>query len=183
MTPLKQMIQIALGSLAGANLPDEGLPSPSLLAQNLSKDLVGAIALKNPLNQGLPDLLATHGSHSSHSSHSSHYSSSGGGSYYPPSAPSPPPAPRAAPTPDYIVPSTAPAPKPAPKKPKGDSLKMIIMRVQAALFSQGYDPGAIDGVLSESTKSALIEYQTKNGLQVTGTLTTETLTALNVPLQ
>lgn len=58
----------------------------------------------------------------------------------------------------------------------------MIMRVQAGLFAKGYDPGAIDGVLSETTKIALRKYQTDNGLPPTGTLTTSTLTALGISL-
>jgi His-Xaa-Ser repeat protein HxsA len=57
---------------------------------------------------------------------------------------------------------------------------MMIMRVQAALFSRGYDPGAIDGVMGAKTRSALIHFQTAQGLTATGTMTTETLNALGV---
>ena len=56
------------------------------------------------------------------------------------------------------------------------------MRVQAALFSRNYDPGAIDGVMSTQTQAALRTFQTAQGLQKTGTMTTETLTALGVRL-
>ncbi|KLI97875.1 peptidoglycan-binding protein [Luteimonas sp. FCS-9] len=56
------------------------------------------------------------------------------------------------------------------------------MRVQAALFSRNYDPGAIDGVMSTKTQAALRAFQTAHGLSVTGTMTTETLTALSVRL-
>jgi His-Xaa-Ser repeat protein HxsA len=56
----------------------------------------------------------------------------------------------------------------------------MIMRVQAALFARGYDPGAIDGVLTDQTKSALRSFQVASGFKPTGTMTTETLTALNI---
>jgi len=56
----------------------------------------------------------------------------------------------------------------------------MIMRVQAALFSRGYDPGAIDGELSDKTKSALRSFQANSGLTVTGTMSTESLTALGI---
>lgn len=58
----------------------------------------------------------------------------------------------------------------------------MIMRVQAALFAQGYDPGAIDGVLSPQTKIALEIFQSRHGLKVTGAMSTETLNALGVVL-
>jgi His-Xaa-Ser repeat protein HxsA len=56
------------------------------------------------------------------------------------------------------------------------------MRVQAALLQQGYDPGAIDGTLNSTTVQALESFQSNRGLEVTGTLTTETLNALGVKL-
>jgi His-Xaa-Ser repeat protein HxsA len=59
---------------------------------------------------------------------------------------------------------------------------MMIMRVQAALFARGYDPGAIDGVLSEMTKRALGKFQMAHGLPATYTMTTATLNALGVAL-
>jgi His-Xaa-Ser repeat protein HxsA len=60
---------------------------------------------------------------------------------------------------------------------------MMIMRVQAALYSKGYNPGAIDGQLTEATKAALRKYQAAHGLSSTGTMTTETLSALGIALQ
>ncbi|WP_447596254.1 peptidoglycan-binding protein [Stenotrophomonas rhizophila] len=56
------------------------------------------------------------------------------------------------------------------------------MRVQAALYSKGLDPGAIDGVLSPQTQAALRTFQTRYALPVTGTMTTATLDALGVRL-
>jgi His-Xaa-Ser repeat protein HxsA len=58
----------------------------------------------------------------------------------------------------------------------------MIMRVQAALYSKGYDPGAIDGVLTEATKAALRKFQAKHGLPVNGAMTTQTLNALGVAI-
>jgi His-Xaa-Ser repeat protein HxsA len=54
------------------------------------------------------------------------------------------------------------------------------MRVQAALFSRSYDPGAIDGVMNPQTQTAIRTFQRDHGLSATGTMTTETLTALSV---
>jgi His-Xaa-Ser repeat protein HxsA len=56
----------------------------------------------------------------------------------------------------------------------------MIMRVQVALYSRGYDPGAVDGVLSEPTKEALKKFQASRGIAATGRMTTETLNALGV---
>jgi His-Xaa-Ser repeat protein HxsA len=52
---------------------------------------------------------------------------------------------------------------------------MLIMRVQAALFSKSYGPGAIDGVMSTQTRAALRAFQKDHGLPVTGTMTTQSL--------
>ena len=58
----------------------------------------------------------------------------------------------------------------------------MIMRVQAALYARGYDPGAIDGVMGMQTKAALASFQAAHGLPATGTMTTPTLNALGVAL-
>jgi len=58
----------------------------------------------------------------------------------------------------------------------------MIMRVQAALYAKGYDPGAIDGELTEPTKLALRKFQGARGLVVTGKMTTQTMNALGVAL-
>ncbi|MDP9195404.1 MAG: peptidoglycan-binding protein [Pseudomonadota bacterium] len=55
-----------------------------------------------------------------------------------------------------------------------------IMEVQRALKSAGYDPGPVDGVLGPRTRSALQEFQRNGGLDVTGRLDQETLSALDV---
>jgi His-Xaa-Ser repeat protein HxsA len=58
----------------------------------------------------------------------------------------------------------------------------MIMRVQAALFARGYDPGGIDGTLGPQTRMALELFQSRHGLPVTGTMSTETLNALGIAL-
>lgn len=68
-------------------------------------------------------------------------------------------------------------------RPTTDQLKLMIMRVQAALYARGYDPGAIDGELSNPTKSALRSFQTAHGIEPTAKMTTETLNALGVALK
>jgi His-Xaa-Ser repeat protein HxsA len=59
---------------------------------------------------------------------------------------------------------------------------MMIMRVQAALYSKGYDPGAIDGELTSQTKLALSRFQSAHGLAADSKMTTATLNALGVAL-
>ncbi len=69
----------------------------------------------------------------------------------------------------------------SPRKDPAD-LKMLIMRVQAALFSRGYDPGAIDGVMGAETQAALRQFQKDHGLPITGTMTTQSLNFWGVRL-
>lgn len=70
---------------------------------------------------------------------------------------------------------------PAPRA-GADQLALMVMRVQAALFSKGYDPGAISGEFDASTKAALRKFQAMHGLKASGMMTTETLNALGVAL-
>ncbi|MBB6182939.1 peptidoglycan-binding protein [Oleiagrimonas soli] len=160
------------------------------------KDLSYAVSMAVPTNAAdAVNMFASHASHSSHSSHSSHYSSSGGsygghsshsshsshysgsgGSYQSPTYSAP--APKASPAPaSPEVNGLYSAPKPT-----ADRLKMIIMRVQAALYSKGYDPGAIDGVLSTQTKQALRKFQSAHNLPADAKMSTATLNALGVSL-
>ena len=53
-----------------------------------------------------------------------------------------------------------------------------IMAVQSALNSLGYDCGTPDGVSGKKTETAITNFQTDNGLTVTGTITEETLECL-----
>jgi len=155
---------------------------------------------------------SSHSSHRSHSSHYSGSGSSYSPPPVPRSTYTPPPAPRPTYTPPSTYrPSTAPGPNTyqpsTPKsssatskpwrdygtkqvlepsrssRPSVDQLQLMIMRVQAALYSKGYDPGAIDGVLGATTKSALGKFQVDHGLVSSGAMTTETLNALGVSLR
>jgi His-Xaa-Ser repeat protein HxsA len=81
-----------------------------------------------------------------------------------------------------LGPSVAPLVSPNASRATGDQLKMMIMRVQAALYSKGYDPGAIDGVMTSETKLALAKFQGTHGLPVNSKMTTATLNALGVAL-
>lgn len=121
--------------------------------------------------------LARHRSHSSHRSHRSHRSSSGGSpapSYTPPSRNE-----RSTP-PESVLPRS---PSTAPQRTlPGNSAAFaeIVRRIQAALFAQGYYTGAIDGTVGPETRAALSKFQKDHGLEITGTITPETLDALRV---
>jgi His-Xaa-Ser repeat protein HxsA len=150
-----------------------------------------AVTLTAPLNVNVRNMYASHSSHSSHSSHASH-SSGSSGIYRAPRDYTP------AYTPAYTPPLPAPAPAPTTinryspgiqslmstgtPRPSADQLRLMIMRVQAALYAKGYDPGAIDGELTESTKLALRKFQNARGLVATGKMTTQTMNALGVAL-
>lgn len=153
--------------------------------------------------------LAGHSSHSSHSSHASHVSHSSGSSGYSGghfshtshysstggySSPTyvPQPVYSAPPTAPQSSPSTAPQPltentpssassnlKPLP----GHSalFKSIVKRLQVALMGRGLFEGPINGTVGPSTRAAIRKFQEAQGLQVTGTITPETLDALHVP--
>lgn len=155
--------------------------------------------------------LAGHSSHSSHASHSSgysgghyshtsHRSSSGGYDYSPPVYVPPAPAPlyRSAPAP-------APIPTPAPSRalpavdlgrappPSADGLpalsgrtkrfEAIVKRVQIALMAQAYYKGPIDGIVSPTLRGALRKFQSDRSVAVTGTITPQTLDALQIAAQ
>ena len=47
--------------------------------------------------------------------------------------------------------------------------------VEARLQELGYNPGTVDGKMTSSTRTALREYQRRNGLTVTGYGTQQTL--------
>jgi len=53
-----------------------------------------------------------------------------------------------------------------------------IATIQGRLAREGYYKGKVDGVLGPSTRYALVGYQSSKGLQITGTLTQETLQSL-----
>lgn len=67
-------------------------------------------------------------------------------------------------------PSSAAAPAP-------DS---TVRSAQAALETQGYSPGAIDGQMGPNTRSALTKFQQDKGLTPSGTLDNATLATLGV---
>lgn len=153
--------------------------------------------------------LAGHSSHSSHSSHASHSSGSGGysgghyshtshysstGGYSSPSYnPAPvyaPPAPSQSVSPPGPGLDTAPQPLLDNSSPSGGLkplpghsalFKSIVKRLQVALMGRGLFEGPINGAVGPSTRAAIRKFQEMQGLQVTGTITPETLDALHVP--
>jgi hypothetical protein len=56
-----------------------------------------------------------------------------------------------------------------------------VSTVQSDLAQLGYYTGSIDGVFGADTRTALTRYQIDRGLQVTGSLTNETLQSLGLP--
>lgn len=56
----------------------------------------------------------------------------------------------------------------------------IVRRVQIALLAQGHYRGSIDGIVGPATRAALRQFQTARGLNVTGTITPQTLDALMI---
>jgi len=200
---MQQFVQLVLGvGAAGASHGSAMPPSPT---DHPSSDLDGYTHAQS-LNAGSQLIARGHRSHSSHSSHSSHYSSSGGSGYAAPIAPAyvpPTPAPSkpATSTAPASASSLAPAgssstspstysvpgvdvPPPADLTAKGvrtpDALRMLVMRVQAALLLKNYDPGQVDGVMGAATVAALKKYQKATGLKVTGSINAQTLDALGL---
>ena len=63
-------------------------------------------------------------------------------------------------------------------KPTSGVMKGKVRDVQAALKKEGFDPGPVDGIMGHRTMTALRDFQSHNGLEVTGTINTETEKAL-----
>ncbi len=172
--------------LAGFSAPTAAETADDLAASGIdAKDQLESGA--NLFRQTGSVLLAGHGSHrshSSHSSHSSHRSSSGGGGYYPPATvytpaplPAPPPPSQRTQRPSTFgqplnLRSTAPV--------VVDQFIETVRRVQRGLKAFGYYQGDDDGSVGPETRSALSRLQTDYGLKVTGTITPEVLSALNI---
>jgi peptidoglycan hydrolase-like protein with peptidoglycan-binding domain len=56
----------------------------------------------------------------------------------------------------------------------------LVREAQRALRDLGYDPGPIDGLFGPKTRTALVKYQTRERLPVTGDLDALTLERLDV---
>jgi peptidoglycan hydrolase-like protein with peptidoglycan-binding domain len=55
-----------------------------------------------------------------------------------------------------------------------------VAAAQERLSRDGFYTGQIDGVLGPETRHALVRFQTKHGLRISGELSTETLDALGL---
>ena len=55
-----------------------------------------------------------------------------------------------------------------------------VKKVQEALTSAGYDCGSPDGIAGSGTKAQIEKYQADHSLNVSGNITDELLTALNI---
>ena len=151
----------------------------------------------------------SHSSHHSHSSHSSHRSSTTGGTVYSPPpiytpTPAPSPtrrsAPRNIPAPLYgsispVSPSSTidrsgsaaaglsgsvPSTASPDSRTNDDPFIAKVKQVQRGLLAFGYYTGEIDGSVGPKTRTALEQFQSSFGLSVTGTITLEVLTALDI---
>ena len=65
-----------------------------------------------------------------------------------------------------------------PGSKAANSRRTKVRDTQIALKQAGFNPGPIDGIMGPLTMTSLRDYQSHFGLQVTGTLTAETRTAL-----
>lgn len=180
------VVGTALSALHGVAHGSDNTDKASLAALALH-DSDYATTLAAPLNLNVRNMYASHSSHSSHASHASHssHSSGSGASYgytpaYTPAYASPPQS--TAPQGSGAAATGAPLISPTKLRPSIDQLQLMIMRVQAALYARGYDPGAIDGEMSAKTKEALRLFQAARGLPTNAKMTTETLNALGVAL-
>mgnify|MGYP002401628207 CR=1 FL=1 len=57
-------------------------------------------------------------------------------------------------------------------------LRSYTRAVQEALLAQGYDPGPVDGAIGPQTRSAIRDYQARNGLPVDGEVSRDLLANL-----
>jgi len=177
------IIGTTLSALHGVAHGSDNADKASLATLAL-QDSDYATTLAAPLNLNVRNMYASHSSHSSHASHASHSSGSGTSYGYTPAytpAYAPPPQ-STAPQGSGAAATGVPLISPTKSRPSIDQLQLMIMRVQAALYARGYDPGAIDGEMSTKTKEALRLFQTARGLPANAKMTTETLNALGVAL-
>ena len=64
----------------------------------------------------------------------------------------------------------------------GSADSATVQAIQTQLFRLGYYSGSIDGVFGPTTRDAVAKYQIANHLNVTGSLSPDTLTSLGLPL-
>ena len=158
----------AIGGIASAGLIAAGTAAGQA-AETEEEEVLDGLVLPNTLNSNSEDLFAQHSSHRSHSSHGSHRSSSGSR--------------RSTPLPTPNESGVAPPVQQAPaRQPPAADMSIMVVRVQAALMRSGHYQGDIDGVLGESTRTALRAFQKGSGIKQTGRMDIETLTLLGIPI-
>ena len=62
-----------------------------------------------------------------------------------------------------------------PLDPEIGQSRLVVRAVQRELAARGFDVGEVDGTLSDKTRAAISEYQSKQGLSVTGVPSDELL--------
>jgi len=63
----------------------------------------------------------------------------------------------------------------------GSADSTTVQAIQTQLLNLGYYSGSIDGVFGPTTRDAVAKYQIANHLNVTGSLSPDTLTSLGLP--
>jgi peptidoglycan hydrolase-like protein with peptidoglycan-binding domain len=63
---------------------------------------------------------------------------------------------------------------------RGGGDREQVRAVQQALKDKGHDPGSVDGVMGPKTRSALRDFQKKEGIKDTGRLDPDTMSKLGV---
>ncbi len=168
---------------------DEGAVEANTVGRTLLDNIDAAIFGIEESHRYTLAQHSSHGSHGSHGSHRSHWSSSLG--IVAPSADAAPTTLEETSTrnvsstpPNSVLPSSPAIARKLIVLP-GNSKKFrdIVMRVQIALISRGYEVGAVDGSLHARTVAAIYRYQGDAGMVPSGKVTTETLSFLGVPAQ
>ena len=83
-----------------------------------------------------------------------------------------------APRPPLIIP--VPPRPPAPPPPHYTTGSSLVAKVQKRLRDRGYYYSSIDGVAGKKTQQAIMNYQSDNGLAVTGRINSALLEALDL---
>jgi His-Xaa-Ser repeat protein HxsA len=197
------IISLALAGLTGPAISDTVLP-------NDQSNIVSTDDVKSKLSRfferDLPYTLAGHSSHASHGSHSAHSSHSSSYQYHTDETEdrykdvsdsenkfTPPPNLNSLVNANYIdgrntnsTPSKSilpSSPKIADKKSIKGTTKdygKILLKVQLHLYATGYYSGMINGSMDIETKSAIVSFQKKNGIDVTGQLSDALLKKINI---
>ena len=65
-------------------------------------------------------------------------------------------------------------------KGRSEEFKILTQRTQLSLYAMGYYSGEIDGLMNNETVSSISKYQSKHGLEVTGSLSDELIAYLDI---